>query len=66
MRKTPYVHTDCNSFLPMATTLNRDLRLKIAHMVKASGEGHIPSSYSIVDIIEHLYAHVLHVDAKNP
>ena len=32
-------------------TLNKDLRLKIAQMVKASGEGHIPSSYSIVDLI---------------
>ena len=47
-------------------TLNRDLRLKIAHMVKVSGEGHIPSSYSIVDIIEHLYARVLRVDPRNP
>jgi transketolase len=47
-------------------TLNKDLRLTIARMVKASGEGHIPSSYSIVDIIEHLYAHVLRVDPKNP
>jgi len=47
-------------------TLNKDLRLKIAQMVKVSGEGHIPSSYSIVDLIEHLYGHVLRVDAKNP
>jgi len=35
-------------------------------MVKRSGEGHIPSSYSIVDIIDHLYGHVLRVDPKNP
>jgi transketolase len=47
-------------------TLNKDLRLKIAQMVKASGEGHIPSSYSIVDLIDHLYGHVLRYDAKNP
>jgi len=47
-------------------TLNKDLRLKIARMVKASGEGHIPSSYSIVDLLDHLYGHVLHYDAKNP
>jgi transketolase len=47
-------------------TLNRDLRIKIAEMVKRSGEGHIPSSYSIVDIIEHLYGHVLRYYAKNP
>lgn len=46
--------------------LNKNLRLKIAQMVKASGEGHIPSSFSIVDLIEHLYGHVLRVDAKNP
>ena len=47
-------------------TLNKDLRLKIAQMVKASGEGHIPSSYSIVDLLDHLYGHVLRYDAKNP
>lgn len=47
-------------------TLNKDLRLQIAQMVKKSGEGHIPSSYSIVDLIEHLYSQVLRVDAKNP
>ncbi len=47
-------------------TLNKNLRLKIAQMVKASGEGHIPSSFSIVDLIEHLYGNVLRVDAKNP
>jgi transketolase len=46
--------------------LNNNLRLKIAQMVKASGEGHIPSSYSIVDIIDHLYGNVLRVDATNP
>ena len=47
-------------------TLNKNLRLKIARMVKASGEGHIPSSYSIVDLIDHLYDKVLRVNAKNP
>jgi transketolase len=47
-------------------TLNKNLRLKIAQMVKASGEGHIPSSFSIVDLIDHLYGHVLRYDAKNP
>lgn len=47
-------------------TLNRDLRIKIAEMVKRSGEGHIPSSYSIVDIIDHLYGCVLRSDPKNP
>jgi transketolase len=47
-------------------TLNRDLRLKIAQMVKRSGEGHIPSSYSIVDLIDHLYGQVLRYQARNP
>jgi transketolase len=47
-------------------TLNKDLRLEIAQMVKRSGEGHIPSSYSIVDLIDHLYGHVLRYDARNP
>jgi transketolase len=46
--------------------LNKDLRLAIAGMVRRSGEGHIPSSYSIVDLIEHLYGHVLRYDPRNP
>jgi len=46
--------------------LNKNLRLTIARMVKQSGEGHIPSSFSIVDLIDHLYGHVLRFDAKNP
>ena len=45
---------------------NKDLRLKIAEMVKRSGEGHIPSSFSIVDIIEFLYGTFLEVDSDNP
>jgi len=47
-------------------TLNRDLRIQIAQMVKRSGEGHIPSSYSIVDILDHLYGRVLRVDPRRP
>lgn len=46
--------------------LNGDLRIKIAEMVKKSGEGHIPSSFSIVDIIHYLYSKILNYDAKNP
>jgi transketolase len=46
--------------------LNQDLRLRIVDMVKRSGEGHIPSSFSIVDIIDHLYGHVLKCDPRNP
>ena len=47
-------------------TDNKDLRLQIAKIVKASGEGHIPSSYSIVDIIDYVYGRVLKVDSKKP
>lgn len=49
----------------MSNKLNRDLRIKIAEMVKRSGEGHIPSSYSIVDIINYLYGNVLKYDLTN-
>lgn len=45
---------------------NATLRVEIARMVKRSGEGHIPSSFSIVDIIDHLYGKVLRVDPKQP
>jgi transketolase len=44
---------------------NNDLRLKILEMVSRSGEGHIPSSFSIVDIIEYLYRHELKFDIKD-
>lgn len=47
-------------------TPNQDLRLQIARMVKRSGEGHIPSSFSIVDIIDHLYGKVLRYNAADP
>lgn len=47
-------------------TPNVDLRLKIAEIVHTAGEGHIPSSFSIVDIIETLFGQVLKVDSKNP
>jgi transketolase len=45
--------------------LNNDLRLKIAELVYHAGEGHIPSSYSIVDIIASLYDNFLKFDSKN-
>ncbi len=47
-------------------TLNRDLRKMVVNMVTASGEGHIPSSFSIIDIVNHLYTNVLRVDPANP
>lgn len=46
--------------------INKDLRLAIAHMVRKSGEGHIPSSFSIVDIIDFLYKKVLKYNAADP
>jgi transketolase len=45
--------------------MNNDLRVKIVKMIKSAGEGHIPSSFSIVDIIEHLYGNVLKYDVSN-
>ena len=35
--------------------INKDLRLKIVNMIINAKEGHIPSSFSIVDIINFLY-----------
>jgi len=46
--------------------MNNDLRITISNMVHKSGEGHIPSSFSIVDIIDHLYGNVLNVKSDNP
>ncbi|QWD96908.1 transketolase [Polynucleobacter sp. MG-6-Vaara-E2] len=46
--------------------MNSELRIKILEMVKRSGEGHIPSSFSIVDIIEYLYSSVLKYDCLKP
>ena len=46
--------------------MNNELRYIIAKMVYNSGEGHIPSSYSIVDIINYLYKHVLSYDLTSP
>jgi transketolase len=56
-----FIRPNFNFMMP-----NNDLRLKIVQMVMRAGEGHIPSSFSIVDLIEHLYAHVLRFDASNP
>jgi len=45
--------------------VNNDLRLEIVQMVKRSGEGHIPSSFSIVDIIDYIYGNELRYDRSN-
>ena len=44
--------------------MNKDLRLKIVQMIYASGEGHIPSSFSIVDILNYLYENILKYNPK--
>lgn len=46
--------------------LNKDFRRLIVDMVVRGEDGHIPSAYSILDIITYLYSHVLKFDAKNP
>ncbi len=50
----------------MAELLNKNLRRKIVEIVTQAKEGHIPSSFSIVDIIDHLYGKVMKYDFKNP
>ena len=47
-------------------TLNKDLRRKIVDMVIAGRDGHIPSAFSIVDMIEVLYRNCLKYDPKRP
>lgn len=42
------------------------LRERIFEMILQAGEGHIPSAFSIIDILEHLYAHVLKHDPRSP
>ena len=49
----------------MKENLNNDLRLKIVKIVKNAREGHIPSSFSIVDILNYIYGHVLQIDPEN-
>ena len=39
--------------------MNKPLRRRIVEMITKAGEGHIPSAFSIVDIIEVLYGSVL-------
>jgi transketolase len=50
----------------MPALMNRDLRKTIARMVHKAKDGHIPSAYSIVDILSVLYGQFLKFDAKNP
>lgn len=50
----------------MNPVLNKDLRLTIARMVHKAKDGHIPSSYSIVDMLAILYKDYLRVDPSKP
>ncbi len=45
---------------------NKDLRRTIVEMVVRGNDGHIPSAFSIVDIISTLYGGFLRVDPSNP
>ena len=46
--------------------LNNDLRAKIVEMVYKGQDGHIPSAFSIVDLIQSLYANFLRFDSSDP
>lgn len=46
--------------------MNNDLRKTIVEMITHAGEGHIPSAFSIVDIISTLYAKFLKFDPQRP
>lgn len=45
---------------------NADLRLEIVDLVRRAGEGHIPSSFSIVDILAELYRGFLNLRHDDP
>ena len=47
-------------------TLNKDLRRKIVDMVIEGQDGHIPSAFSILDLITFLYRDILKFNSKNP
>lgn len=46
----------------MSSKLNSDLRAEIVRIVHESGEGHIPSCFSIVDILEVVYKHHINLE----
>jgi len=46
--------------------MNNDLRRVIVEMITKSGEGHIPSAFSIIDILAILYKDILKFDSQNP
>lgn len=46
--------------------MNKPLRRRIVDMVVEGKDGHIPSAFSIIDIIVTLYENILKFDPKNP
>ncbi len=46
--------------------MNKDLRRKIVDLVYQGRDGHIPSAFSIVDILQTLYTSYLRFDANDP
>ncbi|MEM5787756.1 MAG: transketolase [Syntrophobacteraceae bacterium] len=46
--------------------MNKQLRVQIVDMITRAGEGHIPSSFSIVDIIDVVYGRIIKFDPRNP
>jgi len=46
--------------------MNNDLRKRIVQLVCNGKDGHIPSAFSIIDILEVLYRDYLTYDARNP
>ena len=50
----------------MAKVENIDLRMNIVDLVRRGNGGHIPSAFSIVDIIDTVYSDFLKHDSENP
>lgn len=46
--------------------MDRELRKKIVHTITNGGEGHIPSSFSVIDIINTIYSNYLKFNPKKP
>ncbi len=46
--------------------MNKKLRLKVLEIIYKAGEGHIPSAFSIIEILSVLYGKFLTFDSGNP
>ena len=51
--------------MPRTKKINQDIILKILKTAKNGGEGHVPSSLSILNILEVLYAHYIKKNGHN-